>query len=348
MLHRVYSSCHDGPPVKVKRLSATTRVLGAGAAALLAAGGLALFQSASSGAPQSSLPDTFDPVTAEDPIESFDELPLASLSTPDQDRRFRIHQAIEQVAADCMAEQGYEFETLGFDATPTRNRYGLVDVEVAGAHGYADPDGDSAHGDGTFSEDYTHALVGDQEAGGHEVVVASPSGRVIATYFRDGCLWEGEQTVWGDWAAYEADRAILQQVDIAAREEALAAAPVVEAMADWSACMGDAGYDVADQDALYDSLLPEAQGESRSEGPSSAERALATADAQCNLSAGLEAAWYSADVAAQHRLLEGAEVSEAGCGRRPGSRGPGPLARTRCKGTGARPTTTRSTTQSSS
>jgi len=133
----------------------------AGIAVLAAAGGIAVFQSANSSSPPTSLPDSFGAVATEDPVESFDELPLASVSTPDQDRRQRISQAIDELTSECMAELGYDFETLGFDPTPTRNRYGLVDLATAETDGYAEPDGE-ARGDGTagMSEDYIHALVG--------------------------------------------------------------------------------------------------------------------------------------------------------------------------------------------
>ena len=80
----------------------------------------------------------------------------------------------------------------------------------------------------------------------------------------------------------------------------------------WSDCMADAGYEVADQDELHTELLPEVRdADGAGDGAGRAERTLAVADATCNLNAGLERAWYHADVAAQRRLLADAEVSAA-------------------------------------
>ena len=60
---------------------------------------------------------------------------------------------------------------------------------------------------------------------------------------------------------------------------------------------------------VHHGLLPEIRGADEVGSASEAEVALAGADVSCNLAAGLEKAWYAADVEAQARLVAHAEVT---------------------------------------
>ncbi len=239
-----------------------------------------------------------------DPIEDYPDLPLYEVVTATSDRRTTVAQGIVDHARRCMERAGFSWIPMATDPSPTRDRYGATDVEVARRFGYTDPNPiELDHRALAPPQDYLHAFVGDQDAGGHEVVVRAPDGSELGRFFRDGCLWEAESAIYGDWAEYEADRTILHGIANAAHRRARASAVVDSAMNEWSACMTGAGHEVVDIDDLHDGLLTDLRSRREGSTPSDAERALAVADATCNLATGLAHTWYAAEAAAQSQAL---------------------------------------------
>lgn len=187
--------------------------------------------------------------------------------------RARVESALRQVAEDCMAAAGHQYDAPPSPSGPTASpatRYDLVLAPRPEAGHVAESE--LLPADPAERAAYLVALRG-RESPDEIVVVRDPSsGAEVARYYRGGCLAEAELQVFGDWAAYEAVRWTLEDVAVEGWATAERAPAVRQAKAAWRDCVERGG-----------------------------------ADAACTAESRLVEAWSAEDAAAQQRLLDGRE-----------------------------------------
>ena len=209
-----------------------------------------------------------------------------------------LQRAVWQLAIECLNRFGADITPPPLVATNellTSRRYGLLDLESAGAWGYhgGDPAVDRANveADGPAAAERLGGLTGGLLFGEGVDGVSLPPGAP-----RDGCLNEARRILAEGGEMYDpnflfsrANEALIR----AERDERVEAAFTA-----WSACMADAGFSYAGPwDANNDSQW-------REDIVTDQERLVATADVTCKLETNLIGIWNAVDAAYQERIIE--------------------------------------------
>lgn len=272
------------------------------------------------------------------PLTAFFERVGTSMDSEDgkaQQRR------VEELVAECMAEEGFEYtpvEPMDSGPVPGEGDVPAWDtLEFAKAYGYGATTGEELWGGSdeewvdpnqeyvaamseTEQQAYWTALYGEmtEEPADPEAEPVEPD------WTEQGCTGAASHEASGSTRLWE-DPSLREAMDEMTREyESLADDDAVrEATQDWAQCLGDAGYDFATpqdaQNSIFDeynaamgfSEEPPAEGEAPPEPDQAAldalrekEIALATADRTCQDETGYADATRTAQAAMEERLWE--------------------------------------------
>ncbi len=231
-------------------------------------------------------------------VGSVDLMALTEVLFIDEAEHFRIERAIHA----CMTEAGFDFAIgpyYGFDILDTEGWYGITDEAKAAEYGYkggpvtAKEQALEEHRAVMF--DIGRSQVGWEDAffGTERIYIDAGSGGGIER-FTGGCLDAGQKTVVGDANAWAELLYRVQGVQGEAYGIAEADPRVQAALAAWSDCLAEAGYQAATlEDAPYWAGV-----------------AGAVADARCNNEAGLASTWAEVQGAVLTNLFqaEGADL----------------------------------------
>jgi hypothetical protein len=210
--------------------------------------------------------------------------------------------------AACMTRYGFSWSA----PTPTvplqDRRYGVIDLPAAQRYGYhllpTDDPASAPVAQARISKKETDVLTG-----GQLLDDGTGKPRLMAGYTAPVRRVDGKEVPSGG-CAQEAERKLLGRADLTSRAgvvsrintgsfaESLKDPVVKKAMARWSACMKEAGYDYADPLKS----IASARLDSASVPPS--EIQLATADVKCKRSMGLIGTWSREESAIQRRMIK--------------------------------------------
>ncbi|QGQ18773.1 hypothetical protein GC089_05305 [Cellulomonas sp. JZ18] len=273
------------------------------------------------------------------PLTAFFERVGGSMDSEDgkaQQRR------IEELVAECMAEQGFEYtpaEPMDMGPVPGEGDVPAWDtLEFAKTYGYGATTGDELWGSGDGEEwvdpnqDYVSAMSEtEQQAywtalyGEMTEETLDPEAEAeVPDWTEQGCTGaasheaSGAMQIWEDPGLREAMDEMNREFESLADDER-----VREATTEWARCVGEAGYDFATpQDAQnsifeeYNAVMgfdaePPAEGEAPPEPDQAAldalrekEIALATADRTCQDETGYADVQRTAQAAMEERLWE--------------------------------------------
>lgn len=237
-----------------------------------------------------------------DPIDGMVDDPAATLLTHDE--AATVHDAEQRATAACMARHGFAWGsavagdsagTLPLYLSPDELRAGGLDYEYdweAAADAFLDTFGDAAPATESRTEDeeaaYEAALFGTPPQ--PEVSIETADGTVSAS--GDGCIGEARTRVYGSVSnalRWEELREAFGGVSGRLRRHDEYRRP----LADWQACMGEAGFAVGENDYgaswIQQAAAAALYGEGRDQAQVTAQTisAVARADADCQESSGL-------------------------------------------------------------
>ena len=210
---------------------------------------------------------------------------LARLVELDEQEHWQVEEAIRT----CMASKGFEYGLAPFsgsDLVDLDRRYGIIDpVEAANLD--ARPSGGSQHSDEGENVGHVGAAWDEAFFGVGTRYIDLGDGGVERSV--GGCLEAGQRTVVGDvdaWTeAFYRVQFLLGETYVAAESDPR----VVAVVAEWSACMRDAGYAVR---SLED--LGRVQGDD-----------LMVTNATCNNAVGLASTWIEVEGEYQRAAIDG-------------------------------------------
>jgi hypothetical protein len=207
------------------------------------------------------------------------------------------HDAVQRLVQSCMAANGFDYTPSTYIdiSADVGQRYGITDLEQARTTGYdtggalSEP-GENAGVAGLSEQardNWYEAFFG---TGSTSIQLASGDAVGIST---GGCLDQAESEVFGDriqrWTiAYQ-----LQDLVVQSYEEARVDPRVQEAFSVWQSCLANRGIPAGDLAAPRSAAAAE-PGQ---------HVAIATADAECNIEAGLGATWELVETEIQNRLI---------------------------------------------
>ena len=224
-------------------------------------------------------------------VESVDLTALTDALFIDEAEHFKIERAIHA----CMTEAGFDFAIgpySAFDLLDTRGWYGITDEAKAAEYGYEGPipDPDEALQEHrALMFDISRSQVGWEDAffGTERIYIDAGSGGGLERP-HGGCLDAGWETVVGDANAWHELGARVQGLLGEANVVAEADPRVQAALAAWSDCLAEAGYQAATlEDAPYGAGVDGA-----------------VANARCNNTAGLASTWGEVQTTALADLLQ--------------------------------------------
>ncbi|MDQ0373081.1 hypothetical protein [Cellulomonas humilata] len=222
---------------------------------------------------------------------------LEQVNADSETNKAELHRQSEDVIAACMADEGFEYWPRELDEWDEWEQYTL---EYAQQYGYGGtstvPEPELSASDRKNKEYLESLSAGARKE--YERAMLDMSDPDVPT----GCAEDARVAVYRD-SNWQEDPAF---ADLHAAFEAwifemLEDARMTEAATEWSACMADAGYDVATPDDAQQSLYgpPDADGAaSREITPESDEQEIATAVA--DLTCQLETDYQTSMLAAQH------------------------------------------------
>jgi len=199
--------------------------------------------------------------------------------------------AEDLLVRDCMREHGMGWEVLpapeeeGTDP-PHRRRYGVIEARTAERHGY-----------GVAAAAADEARV-EEVREGRQSLPATEHRVAHGDETGPGCLEEAARDMAE--GVPDMDHALLNSYIETAFESSLADPAVADALATWSACMADRGFDYGEPSEAAD----DARWRGRGGDPSDEEVGVATADVDCKEEVALVATWRDAEAAVQHGLIE--------------------------------------------
>lgn len=228
------------------------------------------------------------------PSDVYGVLPLTSMVTEGAELRALLSAAEDEHISVCMARQGFEFVPVRAES---RLAAGMVveptlTVEQASEVGYRqaehqldDPVGEYLQGlSQAAREEFAQALHG---TGSNTVEIDAGFGRLSVS--TDGCLAEAREATAGSVTQSAQWVVALNHVELLlhdAQARRDADSEVSDAYARWSDCMGRAGFDVDSFDEAIQ--LAWSTDYSPSDPASDWELTVATADAECRQSDGLD------------------------------------------------------------
>jgi len=232
-------------------------------------------------------------------------LPLDSVRATSVDERRRLYVAVQERIAACMSRAGLPYVAPQFTDMPNPDgrKYGVVDRADAQTYGFkpsleflgggdADSDPGNAPADPAIRLAWERALLGD---GSEQEEVKTSNGTVVGKLNGSGCAAEAEREILGDRAEVEALRIELEDIAIRAYERSRQDEGVRAAIAAWSNCMNEAGYE-------YSHPLEPLSAWS-GDTATAEEKAAAVADVECKEQTDLVEVWSMAEGRIQLELL---------------------------------------------
>ncbi len=231
--------------------------------------------------------DTTAVTEVREPIDLND---LAEVLFIDEAEHFRIERAIHA----CMTEAGFDFAIgpyYAIDILDTEGWYGITDEAKAAEYGYK---GGPVTATEQALEEHRAVMfdIGRSQVGWEDAFFGTERIYINAggsdERLGGGCLDAGWETVVGDANAWHELEARVQGIQGEAHVTAEADPRVQAALAAWSNCLAEAGYQAATlEDAPYGAGVDGA-----------------VADARCNNEAGLASTWAEVQGAVLTNLLQ--------------------------------------------